>query len=133
MRLKGVTMTVKKRKRILVVDDDPDIVRTTMLALQTEGYEVEGAGDGEGALEKIKENTPDLILLDLLLPGQYGFQLAQRIKSIGPYKHIPIIVLSCRTDSVDKRAAARCGVIEYIEKPIDLDRLLFSIQDILQT
>lgn len=119
------------KKKILIVDDEPDIVRTVRYALEDEGYEVYSAGSGEEGLRKLEEVKPDLILLDLLLPDQNGFQVAQKIKSMDEYKGTPIIAISCKTDQIDKRVAVKSGVMEYIDKPIDVDRLLFNIKDIL--
>jgi len=119
------------KKRILIVDDEKDILRTTSFALEDEGYEVYTAGDAEEGMEKLRQVRPDLILLDLILPGKSGFQIAQQIKSMEQYRQIPIMVISCKTDFADKRVAARSGMVEYVEKPLDLDKLIFHIRDLL--
>ncbi|MBU2102851.1 MAG: response regulator [Candidatus Omnitrophota bacterium] len=119
------------KKKILIVDDEPDIVQTVRYALEDEGYEVDSGASGEEGLRKLEEGKPDLILLDVLLPDQNGFHVAQKIKAMDAYKDIPIVAISCKTDQVDKRVAVRSGVMEYIDKPIDVDRLLFLIKDIL--
>ena len=120
------------RKKILIVDDEPDIIKTTSYMLEQAGYEIHTASDGEQGLEKLKQVKPDLMLLDLMLPGKSGFQIAQEMKTKNEYKNIPIIVLSGRTDDMDKYVAVKKGVVEYIEKPIDMNRLLFHIKDILK-
>lgn len=122
-----------RKKKILVVDDEPDILTTTRYLLEDAGYEVFTADSGEDGLSKMKEVKPDLIALDLILPGQDGFQIAQKIKALNEYKHIPVIVLSCKKDDLDKYVAARSGVVEYIEKPIDPEQLLYHIKDILSS
>lgn len=120
-----------EKKKILIVDDDPATLKTTGYALECAGYEVQTAADGEEALKKLEEANPDLILLDLILPLQGGFQVAKAIKSIERYKDTPIIVLSCKKEYAAKRTAARSGIIEYIEKPFDMDKLLFHIKNAL--
>ncbi|MFH1503886.1 MAG: response regulator [Candidatus Omnitrophota bacterium] len=120
------------RKKILVVDDEPDILKTTRYILEGAGYQVYTAGSGEEGLELLEKNELDLVLLDLMLPGQSGFEIARKIKSIDSYKNIPIIVLSCKTEDTDKYIAVKSGVVEYIEKPINSDKLLFHVQDVLK-
>ena len=121
-----------KKRKILIIDDELDILKTTKYALEDAGYKVYTVDNGEEGLMRLKTVNPDLILLDLLLPGRTGFQIAQEIKSKDEYKNIPIIVISGKTAAVDKYIAVKKGVVEYIEKPIDMDRLLFHINDILQ-
>jgi len=133
MNAREVNMRKKKisRKKILIIDDDPDIVKTTKGSLECEGYKVNTAYSGEEGLEKIKEDKPDLILLDLVLPGWSGSRTAREIRSRDEYKDIPIIVLSCKTEYLDKYVAVKSGAVAYIEKPYDMDRLFFCIRDIL--
>jgi len=118
-------------KRILIVDDEPDILKTIELLLEQDGYEVHTAGDGEEGLKKIDEVRPDLLLLDLRLPGKGGFQIAKEIKSKDEYKDIPIIILSGMANDASRHIAAKGGAVEFIEKPIDTDKLKFHIKDLL--
>lgn len=122
-------------KTILIIDDDQNVIRQIkdFLELEQIGYKVAFANDGESGFKKIKESKPDLILLDLVLPGQSGFKIAQGIKAIPESADIPIIAISLKTEDIDKHVALKCGAVEYIEKPIDLDKLIFSIRDILNT
>lgn len=119
------------KQKILIVDDEPDIIKTTRYTLEDEGYEVYSAASGEEGIRRLEEVKPDLILLDLLLPDQSGIQVAQKISAMDKYKKVPIIVLSCKTAQVDKRVAVRSGIVEYLEKPVDPERLVFHVKDIL--
>lgn len=119
------------KKRILVVDDEPDILKTTQYVLESEGYDVMTARDGEEGLKKMNTAKPDLLLLDLRLPGKSGFQIAKEIKDDLLYKDIPIIVFSAMTDEASKYIAARNQAIAFIEKPIDIDKLSFQIKEAL--
>lgn len=122
-------------KTILIIDDDQNVIREIkdFLELEQVGYKVVFSCDGETGLKKAKDALPDLILLDLVLPGQSGFKIAQGIKAMPECADIPIIAISLKTEEIDKHVALKCGAVEYIEKPIDLDKLMFSIRDILNT
>lgn len=119
------------KKKILIVDDEPDILKTMKYNLEFEGYEVFSAQDGEEGLKKINQALPDLVLLDLKMPGKNGFQVAKEIKSQKEYRDIPIIVLSALKDEASKYIAAKGGAVEFIEKPVDIEKLKFHIKDIL--
>lgn len=119
------------KKKILIIDDEPDILKTMKYNLEFEGYEVFSAQDGDEGLKKIKQALPDLVLLDLKMPGKNGFQIAKEIKSQKEYGDIPIIVLSAMKDEASKYIAAKDGAVEFIEKPVDIEKLKFHIKDIL--
>ena len=106
-------------KLILVVDDDPGIVSMFMQAVKIEGFKVESAGDGEEALEKIAALKPDLVLLDLMMPGYGGFEVIQELKT-GPGAGTPIIVITGRfTDSATADEIRRePSVVAFLEKPV---------------
>lgn len=122
-------------KTILIIDDDQNVVREIkdFLELEQVGYKVAFACDGETGLKKAREIKPDLILLDLVLPGQSGFKIAQELKALPECADIPIIAISLKTEEIDKHVALKCGAVEYIEKPIALDKLIYNIRDILNT
>src|SRR5678816_2950102 len=84
------------RARVLVVDDEPDLVRILQFGLKAAGYEVESASDGQEGLKKAREMKPDIILLDLMLPKLDGYKVCRLLKFDERYKHIPIIILSAR-------------------------------------
>src|SRR5678816_3655739 len=84
------------RARVLVVDDEPDLVRILQFGLKAAGYEVESASDGQEGLKKAREMKPDIILLDLMLPKLDGYKVCRLLKFDERYEHIPIIILSAR-------------------------------------
>jgi DNA-binding response OmpR family regulator len=119
-------------EKILIVDDDPEVVREVRKILDEAGYNnVYSVNTAEGALKKLKQVNPDLIILDLVLHQESGFKVAKEIKANIKYKDIPIIVISLRKDDLDKRVAALSGAVEYLEKPINPQDLLFHVKDIL--
>jgi len=119
------------RKKILVVDDDRTI--TTMLesVLTSHGYTVLLAYDGLDALVQVRKNSPDLIILDIMMPEINGYDVCSNLKFDEKYKHIPIIVLTVREQELDPRIAKLMGV-EYMQKPINREALLEKITNALK-
>ncbi len=117
-------------ERILVVDDTPDNLFLIETVLQAEGYQVEVADNGEDALSKIEVEPPDLLLLDLMMPGMHGYEVAQRIRQNNDLPFIPIILITgCeQLDVADEFDVAIDG---FICKPIDFDELLTQVRAIL--
>ena len=108
---------------ILVVDDDPnslDIVRTF---LESRGYTVYTASDGKEALAKLDEIHPALMLLDVMMPGMDGWEVARLVKNHPNFKEVRVIMLTARSDFTDKHQGLRAGADDYIVKPIRLEEL----------
>lgn len=103
-------------EKILVVDDEPSIQKAIAEALRMEDFVVFTAADGEQAMELVKQNKPDLILLDLILPGKNGFEVLKEIKSFGEFSKIPIIILSNLGDEEEIRQGMRMGAADYLIK-----------------
>lgn len=119
-------------KKILIVDDDYNIAKENKEALLKAGYQVVTAYSGKEGVEKVKAEKPDCILLDLVLPDESGFKVAQEIKSLPEFSDTPIIAISLKHEEIDKHIAAKSGITVYVEKPIDYQRLLFDIKDVLE-
>ena len=110
--------------KILVVDDEPTIVRLMEFILARQGHEVLVAINGEEALEKIKSQQPDLVLLDIMMPRIDGYEVAQRLRADGETAELPIIMLSAKAQEEDIRKGVDVGVNEYITKPFTPDHLV---------
>ncbi len=110
---------------MLVVDDEPQIVRALRINLTARGYEVFTAADGVGALRAAADRRPDVVILDLGLPDLDG---AEVIAGIRGWTAVPIIVLSARTDSADKVSALDAGADDYVTKPFGMDELLARLR-----
>ncbi len=108
-------------KKILVVDDDEGIAEVVQIVLEGEGYLVSTNMDGEG-LHLLKEDVPDLILLDVLLAGVDGRDICRSLKSDPVTQHIPVIMLSAHSDA--SRVADTSGADDFLEKPFDVDVLI---------
>ncbi|MEP6829056.1 MAG: response regulator transcription factor [Rhizomicrobium sp.] len=116
--------------RILIVDDEPPIRRFVMTALQAEKYRLDEAPDGETALEFLRRNPVDLVVLDLGLPGMDGLDVIRTLRQAGTLT--PIIVLSSRSDEGGKVAALDLGADDYITKPFGVEELLARIRAALR-
>ena len=110
---------------VLVVDDEPHIVRTLTINLRARDYEVESAGDGHSALQIVQERPPDVIVLDLGLPDMDGVDVLRRIRETSV---VPVIVLSARQDSDDKVEALDAGADDYVTKPFGMDEFLARVR-----
>ena len=120
------------RGRILVVDDEPDLIRVLEFGLKASGYEVEVASDGQEGLKKAREIKPDVILLDLMLPKLDGYKVCRLLKFDDRFKHIPIIILSARTQEGDQTLALEMGANRFVTKPYDFAEILGYIETLLK-
>ncbi len=118
-------------KKILIIDDDYNIAKKSNEELTAAGYETAMAYSAKEGMEKLKSEKPDCVLLDLVLPDESGFKVAQDIKNLPEFADIPIIAASLKHEAIDKHIAVKSGITAYVEKPIDYQRLLFEIKDIL--
>jgi DNA-binding response OmpR family regulator len=121
-----------EKKKILIIDDDPATAREIRKFSDPDEYEILWACDGQDGLKRLKIIKPDLILLDLVLPDQSGFRIAQQLKRLPLCKNIPIIAISLKREDIDKHVALKSGILEYMVKPLNADRLTFLMRDILQ-
>jgi two-component system alkaline phosphatase synthesis response regulator PhoP len=121
------------RARVLVVDDEADLVRILQFGLQAIGYQVETASDGQEALKKARETKPDIILLDLMLPKLDGYKVCRLLKFDERYKNIPIIILSARTQEGDQLLAMEMGANRFVTKPYDFAEVRSHIEALLKS
>lgn len=116
------------RQKILVVDDSWTELTMMVMPLRDSGFEVVTATDGDEAMEKVLQEHPHCIVLDIVLPKQNGFQLCRRLKNLEASKHIPIILLSSKSTPLDKSWGLRQGADLYITKPFNGDELVASVR-----
>ena len=116
---------MKKRRHIMIVDDEPEIRRLLKRTLELEGYGVTSADNGSSALATIKECQPDLVMLDIVMPGLNGFQVLNLIRE---HSDVPIIMLTGRCEVTSLRDALVLGADDYIRKPFHTKELLARIQ-----
>lgn len=121
------------RQKILVVDDDLPLHRLMELILQRAGYQVIMALSGEEAVEKVRTEKPDLVLMDVMMPGLDGFEATERIRRLPESRYLPIIFLSARSDVSAKVTGLRGGGDDYITKPVQAGEVLARIEAHLRT
>jgi CheY-like chemotaxis protein len=120
------------RPVILVVDDEEEIRSVMRLTLTLAGYEVREAGDGERALESLEKHQPDLILLDVLMPGMDGFEVCRRVRENSEMAQMPVLILSAKTDARSREEGLAAGATKYLTKPISPPQLLQHIAEVLE-
>ncbi|MFZ0292714.1 MAG: response regulator [Candidatus Sulfotelmatobacter sp.] len=116
------------KPKILVVDDDPDLVRAMRLRLRANNYEVATASDGYGAIASAQKERPALIILDLGLPVGDGFVVLDRLQNSDSFSGVPVIVLSARDPQANEERALKAGASAFFQKPADNDELMNAIR-----
>jgi two-component system, OmpR family, response regulator ResD len=114
---------------ILVVDDEPTIVEVVELYLRREGFAVQTAADGQAALAAVERQRPDLVVLDLMLPGMGGLEVAQRLRGAG---RLPIIMLTARGEETDRVVGLELGADDYVVKPFSPRELVARVKAVLR-
>ncbi len=118
---------------ILIIDDETDIIKLLKYNLEKEGYEALFAKTGEQGLELAKEKLPQLILLDLMLPGLDGFGTCKLLRGTSETKNIPILILSAKSSEIDQVVGLELGAADYITKPFSIKVLLARIKKFLKS
>ena len=118
-----------RRPRILVVDDEPGIIRALQTSLEANGFETLAATNGSEALEAIDEELPDLLILDIIMPKMDGFEVCRRVRQLS---EIPIIMLSARKSEEDKVRCLNLGSDDYISKPFNMNELVARVKAVLR-
>jgi DNA-binding response OmpR family regulator len=124
--------TNARKKRILVADDDPGMRLALAIRLRANNYEVTCAGDGMSVVEEARKHTPDLILLDLGMPGGDGFSVMNMLQEEEPEASIPVIVLSGRNRATHISQVREAGAALFLQKPADTEQLLGAIASALR-
>ena len=120
------------RQTILVVDDEPDIVEIIQYNLEKSGFDVIVAADGSAALEKARDETPDLIVLDLMLPGLEGTDVCRILKQDERTRSIPILMLTAKSEEIDRIIGLELGADDYVVKPFSPREIALRIRNILR-
>ena len=120
------------KKKILVIDDQEDLLELTRRVLQSRGYEVVTLTDGEDALNIIKKELPHLVLMDMLMPGKDGAQICQEMKSDSSIRHIPVILTTGQMlDESEFSQEGLTGADDYLMKPFEIEELLAKIENLI--
>ncbi len=120
------------RERILLIEDEPDIAEVLQYNLEKEGFQVDLARRGDTGLEMVRKEHPDLILLDLMLPGVDGLEVTRLLKRDPATAHLPIMMLTARGEEVDRIVGLELGADDYISKPFSPRELILRIKAVLR-
>jgi len=118
-------------KKILVVDDEPNVVRTLTFVLKKEGYDVSSAVNGEEALVKARESKPNLMFLDVMMPRKNGYEVCRELKNDPITRDIHIIILSAKGQEADKEKALSTGANEFMTKPFSPVAIITRVKELL--
>ena len=118
-------------KKILIVEDESSLAETLKLRFEGNGYSVDIAHDGQEALEKVRQDKPSLILLDLMLPKIDGYKVCRILKFDEKYKDIPVVMLTAKAQEEDRELGFSVGANAYIVKPFDAGELVAQVKNLL--
>ena len=116
------SISVRENPKVLIVDDDQDLLDMIGLFIEIEGYQTELVTSGESALEAIRNAPPDLMILDLVMPGLGGFDVLSRMRKEFPQLNLPVIMVTAQEERSAHVQALQNGVVDYIQKPVDFGR-----------
>jgi CheY-like chemotaxis protein len=118
-------------KKVLIADDEPNIVLSLEFLMEQCGFEVRTAGDGPQALALVEAFAPDLVLLDVMMPGKNGYEVCQHIKSVPGLRHIKVILLSAKGRELEIAKGIEMGADAYVTKPFSTRELATKVCDML--
>lgn len=120
------------KKRILCIEDEPEMIELIRMVLEREGFEVTGAMGGEQGLKEMKGLKPDLILLDLMMPGMDGWEVYRQMRADKELTEIPVIIVTAKAQSIDRVLGLQVAkVADYITKPFGPKELIASVQRVM--
>ena len=125
-------MEEKTGKRILCIEDEPEMIDLIRLILVRRGFEVIGAAGGKAGIKEVREHLPDLVLLDLMMPDMDGWEVYQQMKADESTRHIPVIVVTAKAQSIDKVLGLHIAKVDdYISKPFSPQELMNSVENVI--
>jgi DNA-binding response OmpR family regulator len=118
-------------RKILVVDDEPNVIRSLTFVLEKEGYDVSSATNGEEAMQKIRQSKPNLMFLDVMMPKKNGYEVCQEVKGDSGLSDIHIIMLTAKGQQADREKGLNAGADEFMTKPFSLMAVVDKVNEIL--
>jgi DNA-binding response OmpR family regulator len=118
-------------KKILVVDDEPNVIKSLTFVLSKEGYDVSSAVNGEEAIAKVRQSKPDLIFLDVMMPKKNGYEVCQEVKSDSGLSDIHIIMLTAKGQEADREKGLKAGADEFMTKPFSPILVIGKVKELL--
>lgn len=118
-------------KKILIIDDDPFVVKVIASRLEANNYKVVTSSDGKDGLDKVYKEKPDLVIVDFILPRVNGYEICSRLKKDAEFSGIPVIIITGNTNERDRRLTEEAGAAAFLIKPFDREVLLSKIKELL--
>lgn len=118
-------------KRVLVIEDEPNIIEAISFILSREGWDVKTHSNGHDAVEAVRGRNPDLVILDVMLPGKSGFDILQDIRDDAALAGLPVLMLTARGQVKDREMAERCGANRYMTKPFSNADVLSAVRELM--
>ena len=132
VNLSTAKMEAKAAKRILCIEDEPEMIDLIRLILSRRGFEVLGAAGGMAGIKAVREQLPDLVLLDLMMPDMDGWEVYQQMKANESTRNIPVIVVTAKAQSIDKVLGLHIAKVDdYISKPFSPQELMDSVEKVI--
>lgn len=119
-------------KRVLLIEDEPNIIEAMSFILSRDGWTVHTHEDGETAMEKLRGFPPDLVILDVMLPGRSGFDILRDLRADVATKEIPVVMLTARGQEKDREMAARLGATHFMTKPFSNTEVRDVVRDLME-
>lgn len=118
-------------KRVLLIEDEPNIIEAISFILSRDGWEVKTHSNGHDALEAVQARNPDLVILDVMLPGKSGFDILQDLRGDAAFADLPVLMLTARGQDKDRERAEQYGASRYMTKPFSNSEVLEAVRDLM--
>lgn len=117
-------------KKVLLIEDEPNIIEAISFILSRDGWEVSTHSNGHDAVAVVTENTPNLLILDVMLPGKSGFDILRELRETKEAAHLPVLMLTARGQTKDREKAERAGVSRFMTKPFSNAEVLNAVREL---
>ena len=118
-------------RKVLLIEDEPNIIEAIRFLLTREGWEVETHSDGTDAIEVIRAGAPDMVILDVMLPGKSGMEILHDLRDLDDFANLPVLMLTARGQARDRELAEKAGVSRFMTKPFSNTEVLTAVRDLL--
>ncbi len=118
-------------RHVLLIEDEPNIIEAIRFILTREGWKVDSHAHGTGAVEMVQKTDPDLLILDVMLPGRSGMEILRDLRALPEYENLPVLMLTARGQMRDRDMAERAGVSRFMTKPFSNTEVLAAVRDLL--